>query len=389
MTLEVIYVTRHGFRSNWLVDPSSGGYTASIKSPTGIPADPTLTAHGVGQAKELAAHLLTVDPPVERVYSSPYYRCLQTVEPFVGLKNQEREATKPQQATPPQTPFLIRAETGLSEWYGSAPFEHPTSAPPEVLKTFFPALDKTYPPLVKPNRMGETIDQLHDRVATTMDGLIRQCDAEGVRAVLLCSHAATIIALGRVLTGSMPDSVDAEDFRAFTCGLTVYRRNKTTRSTPRLVKAPQRKHDAEPFPRPNQGKATSQREPVAPEPGPGDQIDGRQSQVVLLRQAPLSSDESASHADPGRFSGDPLSPQPVTWRGGKGVGDGWTCEVNSDCSFLSGGEERGWRFSGDESFGIASGQSGLLQVDAGVELGVVVEGSRAEQNRHKTGDSRL
>jgi transcription factor C subunit 7 len=25
-----------------------------------------------------------------------------------------------------------------------------------------------------------------------------------------------------------------------------------------------------------------------------------------------------------------------------GVGGGWECTVNGDCSFLSGGEERGW-----------------------------------------------
>ena len=32
----------------------------------------------------------------------------------------------------------------------------------------------------------------------------------------------------------------------------------------------------------------------------------------------------------------------IGWRDGQGVAGGWDCEVNGDCSFLEGGEERGW-----------------------------------------------
>jgi len=32
----------------------------------------------------------------------------------------------------------------------------------------------------------------------------------------------------------------------------------------------------------------------------------------------------------------------VEGRGGRGVGGGWDLTVSGDCSFLSGGEERGW-----------------------------------------------
>ncbi|ROW04663.1 hypothetical protein VPNG_07466 [Cytospora leucostoma] len=228
MSVEVIYVTRHGtyaditapalqFRSNWLVDPSTGDYSSHLRSPTGIAADPALTSHGVDQARELAAHLIKVDPPVDRIYSSPYYRCLQTVEPFVELWAKKDHVASP----------VIFGETGLAEWYGSAPFEHPTSAPPEKLKQLFPAFDTSYVPAAVPSRMGESIAQLHDRVAMTMDALIQHSDKSGVRALLICSHAATIIALGRVLTGNMPDTVETEDFRAFTCGLSVYRRRRS------------------------------------------------------------------------------------------------------------------------------------------------------------------
>jgi len=53
-----------------------------MKTPTGIPTDPPLTSHGVDQSKELAEYLSRVEPPVDRIYSSPFYRCLQTVKPF-------------------------------------------------------------------------------------------------------------------------------------------------------------------------------------------------------------------------------------------------------------------------------------------------------------------
>ncbi|KAK1751721.1 histidine phosphatase superfamily [Echria macrotheca] len=317
MPLETIYVTRHGFRSNWLVDPSSGSYSATIKSPTGRPADPALTAHGVQQARELGHHLLTIDPPIERVYSSLYYRCLQTVEPFVrgrltdGLK--------------------IRGETGIGEWYGAAKFEHPVPAAPDELDSHFPALlDLTYRPAVVPTRMGEGVDELHNRVAATMEALIAECDRDGVKTVLLCSHAAVVIALGRVLTGNMPDNIEVEDFGAFTCGLSRYRRRKAA-------------------------------------------CHGESPSLAVAAYA-ASDTSAAAIADPG--SG---------WRGGRGVSSGWDCELNSDCSHLSMGEERGWRFSGDESFKDAEAQPSIL--DSG-KLGVVVEGRHKNQEADSgVGDS--
>lgn len=285
------------FRSNWLVD-ASGNYSSYLRSPTGIATDPALTSHGVDQAHELAAHLMSLDPPVERVYSSPYYRCLQTVEPFVGLWAQSARhdaSNKP----------AILGEAGLSEWYGSASFEHPTSASSDTLAELFPAFDKSYVPAVMPSRMGESIAHLHDRVALAMDALIKQCDEAGVRAVLLCSHAATVIALGRVLTGNMPDNVEAEDFRAFTCGLSTFRRR------------PASERDVA-------GEAAATSAPRTLENG-----------RTPTSQATASPDDySNGLADP--------SSTGVDWKDGRGVGGGWLCEVNGDCSFLSGGEERGW-----------------------------------------------
>ncbi|KAK4242601.1 histidine phosphatase superfamily [Achaetomium macrosporum] len=317
--LEVIYVTRHGFRSNWLVDPSNGNYTTFIKSPTGGAADPALTAHGVDQANELAVRLLAAEPPIERVYSSLYYRCLQTVEPFV---RKTQDATSPR--TEGEPPLRVRGETGLGEWYGSASFEHPVPASLGTLEQLFPGmLDPNYRPAVTPNRMGESVDELHDRVAATLAALIAECDRDGVRAILLCSHAAVIIATGRVLTGQMPENVEVEDFKCFTCGLSMYRRRPSS-----LVSAESRGGDG------------------------------------ILRQAPEACDVD-HHGNDGSALG---------WRAGKGISGGWDCELNSDCAHLSLGAERGWRFSGDESFNdMPTGQS-ILDTGSRLEADSVDRG---------------
>ncbi|KAK3302104.1 histidine phosphatase superfamily [Chaetomium strumarium] len=326
--LEVIYVTRHGFRSNWLVDPSSGSYTTFIKSPTGGAADPALTAHGVDQANELAVRLLDADPPIARVYSSLYYRCLQTVEPFVR-RAQEAAASAGERR------LRIRGETGLGEWYGSASFEHPVPASVGTLEQLFPGmLDPDYGPAVTPNRTGESVDELHDRVAATLEALIAECDRDGVRAILLCSHAAVIIAMGRVLTGHMPENVEVEDFKCFTCGLSMYRRQPPNN---RLISA-----------------------------------ESRASRDGIMRQA-----TDACGVDHHAKAGSALG---TSWRAGKGISGGWNCELNSDCTHLSLGAERGWRFSGDESFtDMATGQSILdARPDRGKNSAHREEGSRGK-----------
>lgn len=171
------------------------------------------------------------------------------------------------------------------EWYGTARFDHPSPGTPDVLRKFFPTYSQTYTPTVIPSRNGETIDQLHDRCAYAMSHIIADLDAEvpEPKAVLLCTHAASLIAIGRVLTGNMPEDANAEDFKPFTCGLSKFVR----RSGP-----PEQKEEEEGFER-----------------------------------------------------SDSISRDPITrvdWRGGNGVAGGWDCVLNGDCSFLDGGEERGW-----------------------------------------------
>ncbi|KAI5783705.1 histidine phosphatase superfamily [Geopyxis carbonaria] len=205
--LDTIYITRHGFRSNWSTDPHSGEITTTIPSPTGIPSDPALAAHGVAQSHELAAHLRTLDPPVGIIYTSPFYRCLETIAPFADAAD-----------------LPIVPDAGLGEWYGVARFSHPRPAPAAVLRTFFPRVDTAHVSSIVPSGKGETMAGVHDRAAYALEKLIRDLDArpDAPRAVLIVTHAATNIAAGRALTG------DAElDVKTGTCSLGVYKRRGT------------------------------------------------------------------------------------------------------------------------------------------------------------------
>lgn len=160
-----------------------------------------------------------------------------------------------------------------------ARFDHPSPAEPKLLKSLFPRYDEEYTPIIKPSVNGETIKELHDRSAYALQRIIEQSDKEGVKAIVICTHAATLIAVGRVLTGRMPDDIEEEDFRPFTCGLTTFTRKSSGSSDEKALEQWR---------------------------GPGEEI--------------------------------PV----VSWRDGKGVGGGWNLGKSGDCSFLSGGEERGW-----------------------------------------------
>ncbi|KAI9373104.1 histidine phosphatase superfamily [Aspergillus egyptiacus] len=349
MPLDTIYLTRHGHRLNWTIDYKTGTYSSQFPTPTGNPSDPTLTSHGVRQAHELAAHLLSenVTPKPFRIYSSPFWRCLQTIQPSVealddaARKQKETAGTSKDIGSEAEVEieiedgaeFAVRVENGLGEWFGSTTFfNHPT---PPSLTSLIQTLPRKTPvpfildkarrtPILYTSPRGESIPQLHARLATTLAAIIAEVDAEITqlesalpaekrtsKAILICSHAAPLIAIGRVLTGRMPEDVNEEDFHVYTAGLSTFRR--------RGVRS-----------------------------GGGGEMRGgagREWEGVL---APGTRVMRAGVTVP-------------DWEGGKGVGGGWDCVVNGDCSFLSGGAERGWHFNGEESF-----DTGLM-AEAGVD----------------------
>lgn len=157
-------------------------------------------------------------------------------------------------------------------------------------------------PFLIPSIRGETISQLHDRVAIALEGIIADIDAEISaleaalpeeqrvgKSVLICGHAAPLIAMGRVLTGRMPDDSSEEDFNVFTAGLSVFKRRTAAAD-------------------------------ITASSGQAGHQEGQLAEGTRL------------------FRSSGSVPQ---WRG-PGVGGGWDCVVNGDCSFLSGGAERGW-----------------------------------------------
>ncbi|KAL9609119.1 MAG: hypothetical protein Q9167_006097 [Letrouitia subvulpina] len=173
----------------------------------------------------------------------------------------------------------------MEEFYGLASFEHPSPAPPLFLRKLFPAsFDEKYESVVVPPRSGESISQLHERVACTLHHVIAALDVESgdeEATMLICTHAATLIAIGRALTGLMPDDFNVEDFLAPTAGITKFIRKEI----------PKHQH--------------------------GDQQSSRES----------------------------ASKEALNWKSGRGILGGWVCELNGDCTHLRGGFEKAWYVS--------------------------------------------
>ncbi|WWD09681.1 hypothetical protein V865_007809 [Kwoniella europaea PYCC6329] len=203
--LEYIYICRHGFRSNW-IDPS-------IKtSPTGLNRDPPLAVYGLEQSQHLSSFLSDPSkthpyPIPELVFSSPFYRCIETSLPTaqkLGLidghehsegKGKGREGG-------------VRLEHGVAEWYSPVLPNtglHPRPSHSEHLSQYFPpkSLNSSYRSTVFPSRKGESFKELHDRAELFVESWISKIEElhPEVKSVVIFAHAASLIALGRALTG--------------------------------------------------------------------------------------------------------------------------------------------------------------------------------------------
>ncbi|KAK4052251.1 C6 zinc cluster transcription factor-like protein [Microbotryomycetes sp. JL221] len=202
--LETIYLARHGFRLSW--------ETSVWVAPTGTPRDVPLAAHGVDQAVELARFLseqrLNDKPDV--ILSSPYYRCLQTSQPLA------RQLDKP-----------ILVEHGLSEWY--LPVKrglHPICLSASELKQYIGEIDpSSHDTLVWPSNKGETVDQIHDRAKQVLTEIVRKFDnVEGVKHLVIVSHAATGIAMSRALANDKDLQVQSA-----TCSVSAFKRKSSNK----------------------------------------------------------------------------------------------------------------------------------------------------------------
>lgn len=118
----------------------------------------------------------------------------------------------------------VKGDNGLGEWYGLARFTHPSPASPILLNSLFPAYDLDYKPSIIPSSSGESVLTLHDRCAYALEYVMSREDAadEEERAILICTHAASMIAIGRALTGHMPVDICEDVFKTHTCGITKF-----------------------------------------------------------------------------------------------------------------------------------------------------------------------
>ncbi|KAF8445983.1 histidine phosphatase superfamily [Boletus edulis BED1] len=190
--VETIYVARHGFRANWV--------TSSWTTPTGLARDPPLAAYGETQAVELASYLglLPKDKQPSAIFSSPYYRCLQTSKPVA------------------ERLFLpIYIEHGLSEWYspvvpGTGLFPRPKRAIelramlPEISPSWNTVeIDPSWRSIWLPPRKGEDLEGIQARMSDFLVRFIYQIETRPDmchhKNILLLSHAAPIITMCRHL----------------------------------------------------------------------------------------------------------------------------------------------------------------------------------------------
>jgi broad specificity phosphatase PhoE len=145
--------------------------------------------------QSLVAHHLFFrpQPKPELIFSSAFYRCIQTSVPLAQALGQ-----------------TLKLEHGLGEWYSPTPANtaalHPRPGSASALAPLFPegVLDLTYEPTYYPSRKGETLQDLHDRAEIFLAAFLARVEAEhpDVRTVMLFGHAASVIALGRALTGN-------------------------------------------------------------------------------------------------------------------------------------------------------------------------------------------
>ncbi|KAG2219396.1 hypothetical protein INT45_010972 [Circinella minor] len=179
MVVKTIYITRHGYREDWVNE--------TPHLPTGRPHDPPLSKLGLKQARELGNYLQ--DKGIERVYCSPFYRCLQTVSPLIK-----------------DTGIPLYIDNSVAEWYGLAYSEYRLPAPiKELQENHFPFIRTDYTSSIELPTSTETMQQCHERTKEGLDTLIEQLDKEenGPETILLVGHAASVITAIRALLNNV------------------------------------------------------------------------------------------------------------------------------------------------------------------------------------------
>lgn len=176
MTVKTIYIARHGYRSNWL---PTGPYP---EPPTGIENDVPLAAHGLEKAEELCKYLETLAIKPQVAFTSPFYRCLQTIEPTVKALNIE-----------------LYVDRGLGEWFKPDRDVIPIPANNALISKFFPGLiSEGWEDSKMPSLQGETEEDIFNRCKEFWPIFMKNVEKKfpEVESIILVTHAATKAALG-------------------------------------------------------------------------------------------------------------------------------------------------------------------------------------------------
>ena len=176
MTIKTIYIARHGYRSNWL---PAGPYP---EPPTGIENDVPLAVHGLEQAEERSKYIETLAVKPEIAFTSPFYRCLQTVQPIKQALN-----------------IPLYVDRGLGEWFKPDRDVIPKPADNALISEFFPCLvSEGWEDSIVPSLQGETEEDIFIRCKAFWPIFIRNVEKKfpEVESVILVTHAATKAALG-------------------------------------------------------------------------------------------------------------------------------------------------------------------------------------------------
>lgn len=173
-----------------------------------------LAEHGIKQAKELAHYIASIDNQPELLFSSPFFRCLQTSQPIADMLD-----------------LPIYLEKGIGEWYKPDREIIPEPASFEILSNFFLGkLQQDWHSDIIPSNKGETEEEIFLRCKKFWPVFIKKVESKfpDVETILLVTHAATKISLGMTLLGfnNCREFIDDEGsiIRSGVCSLDKYER---------------------------------------------------------------------------------------------------------------------------------------------------------------------
>lgn len=161
---------------------------------------------------ELAKHIGELEVKPELIFSSPFYRCVQTSTPISKVLN-----------------IPINVDNGVGEWYKPSRSVIPEPASLELLNKFFDDLNQEWTSTLTASNKGETEAEILLRCGLFWKQFIAKIDAQypEVKCILIVTHAATKIALGMSLLGfqNVRDTIDIDGeafIRSGACSLDTY-----------------------------------------------------------------------------------------------------------------------------------------------------------------------